>query len=132
MQEPKPLLIVGPNGDVYAVSSYEQIKTSLEIEHGHEYFLDILKMWYTELAFTYRFDSGMQSLINMGAVKQKDSSKYELSDIHNSLNFIRSKVIHEMGNATISNLNLQVENKWKKVEKDAEQTINENKTLQKE
>lgn len=132
MQEPKPLLIVGPEGDVYTVASYEQLKNSLEIERGHEHFLEILKLWYIELAFTYRFDSGMQNLVNMGVIQKKGHDEYELSDIHNSLNFIRSKVIHEMGNGALSNLNMQVENKWKKIDKDAEQMVNENKTLQKE
>lgn len=132
MEEPKPLLIVGPEGDVYTVASYEQLKNSLEIEQGHEHFLEILKLWYIELAFTYRFDSGMQNLVNMGVIQKKGHDEYELSDIHNSLNFIRSKVIHEMGNGALSNLNMQVENKWKKIDKDAEQMVNENKTLQKE
>lgn len=126
MEEPKTLLMVGPEGDVYNVTNYENIKTSMELQYSHEQFLEVLKMWYIELAFTYRFDSTMQELINMGAIKKNGNDRYELSDIHNSLNFIRTKVVHELGNSALSNLNMQVENKWKQVEKQANE-IEKNK-----
>lgn len=129
MEEPKVLLFVGPEANVYQTTGYENIKTSVELTDGHETFLEILKMWYEELAFTYRFDSSMQDLINMGVIKKEPKENdYELSDIHNSLLFIRSKIIHEMGNSMISHLNMRIDRKWNNIKNELEKLEKESQS----
>jgi hypothetical protein len=127
MKEPINLLMVSSDSTVYTVSSYDNIKTSMTLQYGEEQWRDILKMWYEELLFTYQFDSTMKDFENMGVIEKKGQEEYEIADISNSLAFIRTRLVRELGNSAITNCNSRIEQRWKRLRKNAEKQEQESK-----
>lgn len=124
MEQPKVLLLPDAEGNVYEVkTSYEDLKASINIQADALTWQEMLKEWYKQLLFHYRFDSSMEELKKIGALEQTYVLDYRLDDIHNSLVFIRTKVVKELGNGSLSNLNEAVHRMWTDMEKKAEHEI---------
>lgn len=127
MTEPKLLLFPNDEGDLYTVAtSYDALKSTIELENGSQTWHEMLRLWYRELLFNYRFESSLESLQEMGFVERIKDPIYSLDDLHNSLIFIRTKVIRELGNGAISNINEEVERMWKRMEEKVKESNSEN------